>query len=116
MYDPLMVQPMRDELTRVGFEELRTPEEVDDLIKKKEEKTDLWELQFRKFAAGIAGLLICLSPVGFFLLAWNFHQNFLLQPLERDFQLLQLCSLATFVFGWLAIDYAYLKLKNWARR
>ncbi|MCH7499820.1 MAG: hypothetical protein IH886_07395 [Nitrospinae bacterium] len=85
-------------------------------IKKKEEKTDLWELQFRKFAAGIAGLLICLSPVGFFLLAWNFHQNFLLQPLERDFQLLQLCSLATFVFGWLAIDYAYLKLKNWARR
>ena len=40
MYDPLMVQPMRDELTRVGFEELRTPEEVDDLIKKKE-GTDL---------------------------------------------------------------------------
>ncbi len=28
-YDPRMVQPMRDELTRVGFEELRTPEAVD---------------------------------------------------------------------------------------
>ena len=29
MYDPRMVQPMREELTRIGFEELRTPEEVD---------------------------------------------------------------------------------------
>jgi len=28
-YDPRMVQPMRDELTRVGFEEMRTPEAVD---------------------------------------------------------------------------------------
>src|SRR6185436_13449061 len=28
-YDPRLVQPMRDELTRAGFEELRTPEAVD---------------------------------------------------------------------------------------
>jgi putative YphP/YqiW family bacilliredoxin len=28
-YDPRMVQPMREELTRVGFEELHTPAEVD---------------------------------------------------------------------------------------
>src|SRR5262245_22531248 len=28
-YDPQLVQPMRDELTRLGFAELRTPEEVD---------------------------------------------------------------------------------------
>ena len=28
-YDPLLVQPMRDELTRIGFQELRTPDEVD---------------------------------------------------------------------------------------
>ena len=28
-YDPAMVQPMRDEVTRLGVKELRTPEEVD---------------------------------------------------------------------------------------
>src|SRR6266511_2490008 len=28
MYDPEMVRPMREELTRLGFEELRTPQEV----------------------------------------------------------------------------------------
>jgi putative YphP/YqiW family bacilliredoxin len=28
-YDPQLVQPMREELTRIGFEELRTPEAVD---------------------------------------------------------------------------------------
>ena len=32
MYDPRMVQPMREELTRLGFEELRTPEEVDRVL------------------------------------------------------------------------------------
>src|SRR5690606_29309457 len=30
LYDPTAVQPMRDELVRVGFRELRTPEEVDE--------------------------------------------------------------------------------------
>ena len=28
-YDPVFVQPMREELTRIGVQELRTPEEVD---------------------------------------------------------------------------------------
>jgi bacilliredoxin len=32
MYPEEMVQPMRDELTRVGFRELRTPEEVDTVL------------------------------------------------------------------------------------
>lgn len=29
MYDPILVQPMRQEVTRLGVEELKTPEEVD---------------------------------------------------------------------------------------
>ena len=29
MYDPVMVQPMRDEVTRIGMTEMRTAEEVD---------------------------------------------------------------------------------------
>lgn len=28
-YDPRLVQPMRDELTRIGFQQLMTPQEVD---------------------------------------------------------------------------------------
>jgi putative YphP/YqiW family bacilliredoxin len=32
MYDPEMVRPMREELTRLGFEELRTPDEVDAVL------------------------------------------------------------------------------------
>ena len=32
MYDPRLVQPMREELTRIGFEELRTPEQVDNVL------------------------------------------------------------------------------------
>jgi putative YphP/YqiW family bacilliredoxin len=33
MYDERLVAPMRDELTRLGVEELRTPEEVDARLK-----------------------------------------------------------------------------------
>ena len=33
MYDPRMVQPMREELTRLGVEELLTPAEVDAKVK-----------------------------------------------------------------------------------
>src|SRR5919205_203734 len=33
MYDERFVAPMRQELTRLGFEELRTPEEVDARLK-----------------------------------------------------------------------------------
>jgi putative YphP/YqiW family bacilliredoxin len=29
MYDPVMIQPFRDELTEIGFKELMTPAEVD---------------------------------------------------------------------------------------
>ena len=32
MYDPRLVQPMREELTRIGFAELRTPGEVDAVL------------------------------------------------------------------------------------
>lgn len=33
MYDPILVQPMRDEVTRLGFQELRSAEEVDQALK-----------------------------------------------------------------------------------
>jgi putative YphP/YqiW family bacilliredoxin len=33
MYDPLLVMPMREELTRIGFKECKTPNEVDDAVK-----------------------------------------------------------------------------------
>ena len=33
MYDPEMVQPMRDEVTRLGVKELRTPAEVEAAMK-----------------------------------------------------------------------------------
>ena len=33
MYDPEMVQPMRDEVTSLGVKELRTPQEVEAAIK-----------------------------------------------------------------------------------
>jgi len=39
MYDPTLVQPMRDELTRIGFEELRTPEQVDAVMRTERETT-----------------------------------------------------------------------------
>jgi putative YphP/YqiW family bacilliredoxin len=32
LYDPMLVQPMRDELTRIGVNELRTAEEVEETI------------------------------------------------------------------------------------
>jgi putative YphP/YqiW family bacilliredoxin len=34
MYDPELVQPMRDEVTRLGVKELRTPTEVETALKK----------------------------------------------------------------------------------
>jgi len=34
MYDPELVQPMRDEVTRLGLKELRTPAEVDAALAK----------------------------------------------------------------------------------
>lgn len=34
MYPEEMVQPMREELTRIGFREMRTPEDVDEIVGK----------------------------------------------------------------------------------
>src|SRR5205823_12513508 len=34
LYDPRLVQPMREELTRIGFRELRTPHDVDAVLGK----------------------------------------------------------------------------------
>jgi len=39
MYDPEAVQPMRDELLYVGFEELTTPKKVEDILSLKDDKT-----------------------------------------------------------------------------
>ena len=39
MYDPRAVQPMRDELTYVGFKELTTPEKVDEVLSKQNDET-----------------------------------------------------------------------------
>jgi putative YphP/YqiW family bacilliredoxin len=41
MYDPRMVQPMRDEVTRLGVTELRTPEAVDAALKEAPKGTTL---------------------------------------------------------------------------
>ncbi len=41
IYDPEAVQPMRDELIYVGFEELPTTQNVDDLLSQKDDKTTL---------------------------------------------------------------------------
>ncbi|MCK6614870.1 MAG: BrxA/BrxB family bacilliredoxin [Ignavibacteriaceae bacterium] len=41
MYDEEAVQPMRDELTAVGIQELRTPEDVEKAIKVYDDKTVL---------------------------------------------------------------------------
>ncbi len=54
MYDPRMVQPMRDELTAVGFEELKTREEVDALMDKKDGTSLVFINSVCGCAAGVA--------------------------------------------------------------
>jgi len=39
LYDPRLVQPMREELTRIGFRELRTPDDVDAVLGKSKNAT-----------------------------------------------------------------------------
>lgn len=39
MYDPTAVQPMRDELLYIGFNELTTPESVDEVLSKQNDET-----------------------------------------------------------------------------
>ena len=41
LYDPEAVQPMRDELIFVGFEELRTPQQAEEILSLKDDKTTL---------------------------------------------------------------------------
>lgn len=41
MYDPEAVQPMRDELIYVGFQELTTPEKVEEVFSKNDDKITL---------------------------------------------------------------------------
>ena len=54
MYDPVMVQPMRDELTQVGFRELKTAEDVDALISQTKKPSLLFINSICGCAAGIA--------------------------------------------------------------
>ena len=54
MYDPAMVQPMRDEVTRAGFKELRTAEDVDAVVADKEKTNLIFINSVCGCAAGIA--------------------------------------------------------------
>lgn len=54
MYDPVMVQPMRDEMTQVGFKELRTAEEVDAVVARKDSTNLIFINSVCGCAAGIA--------------------------------------------------------------
>jgi len=53
-YPPLMVQPMREELTRLGFRELLTPEEVDRAIADAQDPMLLFVNSICGCAAGVA--------------------------------------------------------------
>jgi bacilliredoxin len=53
-YPPLMVQPMRDELTRLGFRELLTPEDVDRAIADAQDPMLLFVNSICGCAAGVA--------------------------------------------------------------
>jgi putative YphP/YqiW family bacilliredoxin len=62
-YDPRMTAPMREELTRVGFKELRTADEVDTAVAAAAEPLLLVVNSICGCAAGIArpGILMSLS-------------------------------------------------------
>jgi len=60
-YPPLMVQPMREELTRLGFHELLTPEEVDREIANAKEPMLLFVNSICGCAAGVARPGVALS-------------------------------------------------------
>jgi putative YphP/YqiW family bacilliredoxin len=53
-YPPMMVQPMREELTRLGFRELVTPEEVDRAVAEASEPMLLVVNSICGCAAGVA--------------------------------------------------------------
>lgn len=54
MYDPSITQPMRDELTTIGVQELRTPAEVDSVLGQKSGTTLLIVNSVCGCAAGMA--------------------------------------------------------------
>ncbi len=54
MYDPVMVQPMRDEMTQAGFKELSSAEDVDALVGQKETTNLIFINSICGCAAGIA--------------------------------------------------------------
>jgi putative YphP/YqiW family bacilliredoxin len=60
-YPPMMVQPMREELTRLGFRELKTPEEVDRAVAEASEPMLLVVNSVCGCAAGVARPGVALS-------------------------------------------------------
>ncbi|MHC4470798.1 MAG: BrxA/BrxB family bacilliredoxin [Planctomycetota bacterium] len=62
-YDPMLVQPMREELVSMGVSELRTPEDVDEFLAEKEGTTLVVVNSVCGCAAGSArpGLRLALS-------------------------------------------------------
>ena len=60
-YPPLMVQPMREELTRLGFRELLTPEDVDREVSRAAEPMLLFVNSVCGCAAGVARPGVALS-------------------------------------------------------
>src|SRR5436190_18457059 len=60
-YPPMMVQPMREELTRLGFRELTTPEDVDRAVVEASEPMLLVVNSVCGCAAGVARPGVALS-------------------------------------------------------
>jgi putative YphP/YqiW family bacilliredoxin len=60
-YPPMMVQPMREELTKLGFRELTTPEEVDRAVAESDEPMLLVVNSVCGCAAGVARPGVALS-------------------------------------------------------
>jgi putative YphP/YqiW family bacilliredoxin len=60
-YPPMMVQPMREELTKLGFQELTTPEEVDRAVAEASEPLLLVVNSVCGCAAGVARPGVALS-------------------------------------------------------
>jgi putative YphP/YqiW family bacilliredoxin len=60
-YPPMVVQPMREELTRLGFRELTTPEEVDRAVAEASEPMLLVVNSICGCAAGVARPGVALS-------------------------------------------------------
>jgi len=63
-YPELMIAPMRQDLTRIGFRELRSPEEVDELLGKEQGSTLLVVNSVCGCAAGAARPAVYLSLQG----------------------------------------------------